>query len=101
MQKQVPVTVDGAAPILDAGVAAANKKVALPKQAQKKAVVVKPKPEVIEISPDSVKEDRGKEEKCGNKKKDGEGASKKNTQTLTSVLTARSKVVEFFCTPKN
>lgn len=67
-KKQVPVSLHGAAPILDAGVAATNKKAAPPKPTQKKEVV-KPKPEVIEISPDSVKEDRGKEEKCERREK--------------------------------
>ncbi|XP_011041395.1 PREDICTED: G2/mitotic-specific cyclin S13-7-like [Populus euphratica] len=66
------------------GVAAEARKVAVRKPAQKK-VTVKPKPEeVTEISPDT-------EEKPGNKKKEGEGSSKKNKPTLSSVLTARSK----------
>lgn len=88
MQKQVPVSVDGAAPILD-GEVVAVKKPGAPKAATKK-VVSKPKAAVIEISPDSVEQDRGKEVKCGNKKK--EGVSKKKAQTLTAVMTARSKV---------
>ncbi|KAJ6967865.1 hypothetical protein D5086_028847 [Populus alba] len=66
------------------GVAAEARKVAVRKPAQKK-VTVKPKPEeVTEISPDT-------EEKPGNKKKEGEGSTKKNKPTLSSVLTARSK----------
>ncbi|XP_022966120.1 G2/mitotic-specific cyclin S13-7-like [Cucurbita maxima] len=88
-KKQVPVSVDGAAPILDGGVVAV-KKAGAPKAAPKK-VVSKPKAEVIEISPDTVEKDRGKEVKCGNKKKEGEGVSKKKAQTLTAVMTARSK----------
>ncbi|XP_022924970.1 G2/mitotic-specific cyclin S13-7-like [Cucurbita moschata] len=86
--KQVPVKVDGAAPILDGGVVAV-KKPGAPKAATKK-VVSKPKAEVIEISPDKVEQDRGKEVKCANKKKE-EGVSKKKAQTLTAVMTARSK----------
>ncbi|KAI9380099.1 hypothetical protein POPTR_016G033000v4 [Populus trichocarpa] len=66
------------------GVAAEARKVAVRKPAQKK-VTVKPKPEeVTEINPDT-------EEKPGNKKKEGEGSTKKNKPTLSSVLTARSK----------
>jgi cyclin B len=41
---------------------------------------------VTEINPDT-------EEKPGNKKKEGEGSTKKNKPTLSSVLTARSKVI--------
>ncbi|XP_022924914.1 G2/mitotic-specific cyclin S13-7-like [Cucurbita moschata] len=88
-KKLVPVSVDGAAPILNDGIVAVRKPRA-PKAAPKK-VVSKPKAEVIEISPDTVEKDRGKEVKCGNKKKEGEGVSKKKAQTLTAVMTARSK----------
>ncbi|KGN54685.1 G2/mitotic-specific cyclin S13-7 [Cucumis sativus] len=87
-KKQVPVTIDGAAPILDAGVVAVKK--AGPKPATKK-VIVKPTSEVIDISPDTVEKVEEKEAKCAKKKKEGEGPAKKKAQTLTSVLTARSK----------
>ncbi|XP_038881434.1 G2/mitotic-specific cyclin S13-7-like [Benincasa hispida] len=88
-KKQVHVNVDGAAPILDGGVVAI-KKAGAPKPAHKK-VAIKPTSEVIEISPDTVEKVQAKEVKCANKKKEGEGVSKKKAQTLTSVLTARSK----------
>ncbi|KAJ7972086.1 Cyclin [Quillaja saponaria] len=69
---------------------AAGKKVGAVKAAQKK-VAVKQKPkEVIEISPDTEVEE-AKQEKPVIKKKDGEAKSKKKSNTLTSVLTARSK----------
>ena len=92
MQKQVCVNV-GKVPAggVD-GVAAGARKVALRKPAQKK-ITVKPKPEeVVEISP-------GTEERSGNKKNEGEGSTKKNKPTLSSVLTARSKVmiIASFC----
>ncbi|KAK7281146.1 hypothetical protein RIF29_08871 [Crotalaria pallida] len=67
------------------GVVVAAKRVA-PKPAVKK-ITAKPKPpEVIEISP----EEEVKKDKSVNKKKEG-GDAKKKSQTLTSVLTARSK----------
>ncbi|KAK7274731.1 hypothetical protein RIF29_15828 [Crotalaria pallida] len=67
------------------GVVVAAKRVA-PKPAEKK-ITAKPKPpEVIEISP----EEEIKKDKSVNKKKEG-GDAKKKSQTLTSVLTARSK----------
>ncbi|KAK9290176.1 hypothetical protein L1049_008342 [Liquidambar formosana] len=78
------------APIVVDGAAAAGKGAAVAKAAQKK-VTVKPKPEtVIEISPDT-EEDEVKKEKPVNRKKVGEVSSRKKVQTLTSVLTARSK----------
>ncbi|OIV92541.1 hypothetical protein TanjilG_02304 [Lupinus angustifolius] len=58
-----------------------------PKPAEKK-VTAKPKPvEVIEISPDKEVQN----DKFVNKNKEGDALSKKKSQTLTSVLTARSK----------
>lgn len=72
-----------------------GKKAVGAKPAQKK-VTVKPKAqEVIEISPDTEEDVKAKKQEVGpvNKKKEGEVASsKKKSQTLTSVLTARSKV---------
>ncbi|PHT52953.1 G2/mitotic-specific cyclin-2 [Capsicum baccatum] len=56
------------------------------KPAQKKAATVKPMPEVIEISPDTV--EQVKENK---QKKAGVDSSMKKSTTLTSTLTARSK----------
>ncbi|KAJ4838576.1 G2/mitotic-specific cyclin S13-6 [Turnera subulata] len=77
--------------------AVVGRRAAVPKAAAQKKVavkVVKPKPkEVIEISPDTVEKEEvkaKKQEKVANKKKEGDGSSKKG-QTLTSVLTARSK----------
>lgn len=91
MQKPVCVHLNGA-PIVVDGAAAAGKGAAVAKAAQKK-VTVKPKPEtVIEISPDT-EEDEVKKEKPVNRKKVGEVSSRKKVQTLTSVLTARSKVI--------
>ncbi|GLT77963.1 hypothetical protein SLA2020_495160 [Shorea laevis] len=90
-KKQVCVNVDGAPLLLD-GVAA-GKRAGAPKPHQKK-VNVKPKPEeVIDISPDTQVEDiaKAKQENPVNKKKDGEGASRKKAAAFTSVLTARSK----------
>jgi G2/mitotic-specific cyclin-B, other len=80
LQKCKPVNVDGDA---DGGIPKGPRK-----PAQKKATV-KPKPEaVIEISSDS---EQVKNEKP-RKKKSGEESSRKNAPTLTSTLTARSKV---------
>ncbi|KAA8517913.1 hypothetical protein F0562_015399 [Nyssa sinensis] len=99
-KKAVTVNVDGAIAVKKAEAQkAAQKKVTVkpkpepvieaPKAAQKK-VTVKPKPEtVIEISPDT--EEEVKKEKPANWKKASEGPSRKKTQTLTSILTARSK----------
>nr|P34800.1 RecName: Full=G2/mitotic-specific cyclin-1 [Antirrhinum majus]CAA53728.1 mitotic-like cyclin [Antirrhinum majus] len=75
------IVVDGVLP--DRRVAAAR----VP--AQKKAAVVKPRPEeIIVISPDSVAE---KKEKPIEKEKAAEKSAKKKAPTLTSTLTARSK----------
>ncbi|MCD7471187.1 Cyclin-B1-1 [Datura stramonium] len=71
-----PIVANGALPV----------KAAARKPAQKKATV-KPKPEVIEISPDTeekVKENRQKEKAVAD-------SSMKKAATLTSTLTARSK----------
>ena len=77
----------GPAPPVAEGVAVA-KRVA-PKPAAQKKVTAKPKPEeIIEISPDK----EVQKEKPVNKKKEGGANSKKKSHTLTSVLTARSKV---------
>lgn len=66
------------------------------KVARQKAVAVKPKPEpetVIEISPDTEEGCRGGKAKClTNQKNVREKSSKNKVETLTSVLTARSKV---------
>lgn len=59
--------------------------------------------EVIDISPDTIQEVKGKDEekakeavakdeKVENKKKDMEKSTRRKVPTLTSVLTARSKV---------
>ena len=91
MQKQVCVNVEKVPAAGVDGVAAAGRKVAVTKPAQKK-VTVKPKPEeVVVISPDS--KEVVKQEKPVKTKKEGEGSTKKNKPTLTSVLTARSKVI--------
>ncbi|KAE9590479.1 hypothetical protein Lal_00023434 [Lupinus albus] len=59
-----------------------------PKPAEKK-VTAKPKPaEVVEISPD---EEVQKDKSVNKNKEGGDALSKKKSQTLTSVLTARSK----------
>ena len=105
IQKNVCVNVDKA-PVLD-GAAVPKRAAAAPKPAQKKPIA-KPKPaEVIEISPDTeeaveVKEKKDQEKKddmvpVNNNKKvtEGEGSSKKKVHTLTSALTARSKVSFF------
>lgn len=95
VQKQVCVNVKGPVPVHVDGVKRAAE---VPKAvvAQKKVNVVKPKAkEVIEISPDTEEEIdlKAKQEKPVNKKKEGaEGTSRKKAPTLTSVLTARSKV---------
>jgi cyclin B len=101
MQKQDCVNVEKVPAAGVDGVDAVGRKVAVKKPAQKK-VTVKPKPEeVVVISPDS--EEVVKQEKPEKKKKEGEGSTKKNKPTLTSVLTARSKVIiltssfETFC----
>ncbi|KAI7991141.1 hypothetical protein LOK49_LG12G02432 [Camellia lanceoleosa] len=76
--------------VVDGAAAVGKGAILLPKAAQRK-VTVKPKPEpVTEISPED--EEVKKEEKPVIKKKAGqEGSSRKKSQTLTSVLTARSK----------
>lgn len=82
---------DGAPPVLE-GVAAAKRNEVVPKAAgvQKKANVKPKKPqEVIQINSDT---DEDVVKKPVNRKKEGEGPSKKKAPTLTSVLTARSKV---------
>ncbi|KAF3442168.1 hypothetical protein FNV43_RR16084 [Rhamnella rubrinervis] len=88
-KKQVCVNMEGAAPVLD--VVAAGKRNAVPKVVQKKGNA-KPKQaeKIIEISPDT-EEKVQKQDKPLNRKKEGEGPSKKKAPTLTSVLTARSK----------
>lgn len=78
------MVVNGDAPIVAKGVLPV--KGAAKKPVQKKAAV-KPKPDVIEISPDT--EEQVKENK--QKKKAGDDSSVKKA-TLTSTLTARSKV---------
>ncbi|XP_061963548.1 G2/mitotic-specific cyclin S13-7-like [Populus nigra] len=88
-KKQVCVNVEKVPAAGVDGVDAVGRKVAVKKPAQKK-VTVKPKPEeVVVISPDS--DEVVKQEKPVKKKKEGEGSTKKNKPTLTSVLTARSK----------
>lgn len=94
LKKQANVSVPGApVPVAD-GVAAVAKRVAL-KPVQKK-VIVKPNPvEVIEISPDeSVHKKKEAADVSARKKKevDVHNSKKKSSKTLTSVLTARSKV---------
>lgn len=97
LQKQAGVNVPGVLPVpVGEGVAAA-KRVA-PKPVQKK-VSVKPKPvEVIEISPDEEKDKTSHKKKetdaSAHKKKEADVHKSKNKsmRTLTSVLTARSKV---------
>lgn len=71
------------------------------KAAQKKAPAGKAKPkEVIEISPDTDEEvlekneNNSKQEEAMKKRKDGEGSSRRKNRSLTSVLTARSKVLD-------
>ncbi|KAJ8770315.1 hypothetical protein K2173_014925 [Erythroxylum novogranatense] len=77
-KKQVRANVDGAE---------VGKKPVVAKANKNKKVTVKPKPEeVIEISPDSVEQERHEK-----KKKEGEASTRKKAQTLSSVLTARSK----------
>lgn len=69
------------------------------KAAQKKAPAAKAKPkDVIEISPDTDEKDctkakkDSKQEDAVKKRKDGAGSSRRENRSLTSVLTARSKV---------
>jgi hypothetical protein len=65
-----------------------------PKPAVQKKVIAKPKPvEVIEISDEKENEDKAVHKK---KEADVNNSKKKPSRTLTSVLTARSKVW-FFC----
>ncbi|KAL6988075.1 hypothetical protein U1Q18_013820 [Sarracenia purpurea var. burkii] len=102
LTKAVPVNVDGAPIVVDGVAAAAGRGgAAVPKAAAaQKKVTVKPKPDaVIEISPDTEEKEEAQKEKKpvivdnnNNNKKTGEGSSrKKKAQTLTSILTARSK----------
>jgi hypothetical protein len=65
-----------------------------PKPAVQKKVIAKPKPvEVIQISDEKENEDKAVHKK---KEADINNSKKKPSRTLTSVLTARSKVW-FFC----
>lgn len=97
MQKAVRDNVDGAqlranvdGALLVTNGAAAGKGPEAEKAAQKK-VAVKTKPEaVIELSSDT---EEVKKEKPINTKKTGEGSSRKKVQTMTSILTSRSKVI--------
>lgn len=83
------MVVNGDGPIVANGALQVKVAAAARKPAQKKAAAtVKPKPEVIEISPDTV--ERVKENK--QKKKAANDSSMKKAATLTSTLTARSKV---------
>ncbi|KAF8403706.1 hypothetical protein HHK36_011810 [Tetracentron sinense] len=84
-KKPVAVVVDGG--IIVDGVAA--RKGVRAKAAQKKATFWKPET-VIEISPDT--EEVTKQEKSVNRRMSRKGSSRKKVQTLTSILTARSKV---------
>ncbi|XP_010271918.1 PREDICTED: G2/mitotic-specific cyclin S13-7-like [Nelumbo nucifera] len=86
-KRQVAVVVDETI-VVDAD--AVGKGNPAPKVAPKR-VTVKPKPqEVIEISPDT--EEVTKEKPPVNQRRPREGSSRKKVQTLTSILTARSKV---------
>lgn len=91
LQKQVCVNVDGAPLLLDGG--AAGKQAAAPKPLQKKAND-KPRIKVVfnKSSDTQEEDDKAKKENPVNKKKDGEGISRKKAAAFTSVLTARSKV---------
>lgn len=94
MQKQACVNMNKSTVLLD-GIGVGKK--ALPAKPVQKKVTVKPKAqaqaqqpqpqEVIELSPDTEKEKVA----ANKKKKEGEVSAKKKSQTLTSVLTARSK----------
>lgn len=86
MQNALPINEDGA----PCGRKAARKAPVAAKAAAQKKVPVKPKPqEVIEISPDA--EEKGQ---SLDKKKGREG-SRKNVETMTNILTARSKAISF------
>ncbi|KAH9738828.1 cyclin-B1-2 [Citrus sinensis] len=68
-----------------------QKKVTVKPKAQAQQPQPQPRPqEVIELSPDTEKEKVA----ANKKKKEGEVSAKKKSQTLTSVLTARSKIVD-------
>lgn len=82
------MVVNGDGPIVANGALPVKAAPAARKPAQKKAAIVKPMPEVIEISPDTV--EQVKENK--QKKKAANDSSMKKAATLTSTLTARSKV---------
>lgn len=94
MQKQACVNMNKSTVLLD-GIGVGKK--AVPAKPVQKKVTVKPKAqaqaqqpqpqEVIELSPDTEKEKVA----ANKKKKEGEVSAKKKSQTLTSVLTARSK----------
>lgn len=96
LKKQACVNVapGPAPPVVADGVAAvARRVVAAPKPVQKK-VTAKPKPvEVIEVS----SEEKDNEEKSVHKKKEEVHSKKKPSRTLSSVLTARSKVCLLYC----
>lgn len=89
-KKQVCVNVDGAPLLLDGG--AAGKQAAAPKPLQKKAND-KPRIKIVfnKSSDTQEEDDKAKKENPVNKKKDGEGISRKKAAAFTSVLTARSK----------
>ncbi|KAJ8760550.1 hypothetical protein K2173_015217 [Erythroxylum novogranatense] len=91
-KKQVCVNVEKVSAVVPDG-AAVGKKPAVEKANKAKKVNVKPNPEeIIEISPDTVETTERKKEKNVDKKKDvGEASTRKKVQTLSSVLTARSK----------
>lgn len=65
-----------------------------PKPAQQKKVAVKPKPDAVIVISSSETE-QVKREKHNRKKANEASSSKKKGQTLTSTLTARSKVCDF------
>lgn len=97
-QKQACVKVNGAPALL--GGDKPVKRAEPAKAAQKKAPVAKIKPkEVIKVSPDTDEEtwdeveNNSKQEEAVKKRKD-EGSSRKKNRALTSVLTARSKVID-------
>lgn len=97
MQKQACANVGVVAPppVADGAAAVAAAKRVAPKPVGQKKVTAKPKPEqvVIEISPDKKEAQKDKHVVVHKKKEGGDAHSKKKPQhTLSSVLTARSKV---------
>ncbi|EXB54225.1 G2/mitotic-specific cyclin S13-6 [Morus notabilis] len=92
-KKQACVNVNGSLAVPEAVPAGQKRDEAVPKPVHKRANLVKPKPqqELIEVSSDS-DDDAKKKNEIRVKKKDGEGASRKKAPTLSSVLTARSKM---------